>query len=109
MLGYVDAGQLETEFKPKLTGTEYMQANCAQCHTEENFAGTPLVARAPDVLEKACYGCHRIEGLCERHARARISPKSARDGRIDYLWGTRSNPRDYSAVSFMPKFDLNGR
>jgi len=106
MLGYATQANWKPAFKAKLTGAEYMQANCAQCHTEENFAGTPLVARGRQLFfEKACYGCHRIEGL----SRGTLGPDLTEVGkkwRIDYLWGHTVNPRDYSAVSFMPKFDL---
>ena len=64
MLGYVTQANWHAEFKARLTGKEYMQANCAQCHMEDNFAETPLVQRGRQLFfEKACYGCHRIEGL----------------------------------------------
>ena len=106
MLGYTTQEYWKPAFKAKLTGAEYMQANCAQCHTEENFAGTPLVKRGRELFfEKACYGCHRIEGL----SRGTLGPDLTEVGkrwRIDYLWGHTVNPREYSAVSFMPKFDL---
>jgi len=84
-----------------------MQANCAQCHTDENFAGTPLVKHGRELFfEKGCYGCHRIQGL----SHGTLGPDLTEVGkkwRIDYLWGHTVNPRAYSAVSFMPKFDLN--
>ncbi|MFZ1916502.1 MAG: c-type cytochrome [Terriglobales bacterium] len=107
MLGYATQANWKAQLKAKLTGPEYMQAACAQCHTEENFAGTPLVKRGRELFfEKACYGCHRIEGL----SHGTLGPDLTEVGkrwRIDYLWGHTLNPRDYSAVSFMPKFDLN--
>ena len=106
LLGYVTQANWPPEFKSKLLGKEYMQANCAQCHTEENFAGTPLVARGRQLFfEKACYGCHRIEGL----ANGMLAPDLTEVGkkyRIDYLWGHTVNPRAYLATSFMPRFDL---
>ncbi|MFZ0685783.1 MAG: c-type cytochrome [Terriglobales bacterium] len=107
MLGYVVQANWKAQLKPKLTGSEYMQAACAQCHTEEDFAGTPLVKRGRQLFfEKACYGCHRIEGL----SNGTLGPDLTEVGkrwRVDYLWGHTVNPRDYSAVSFMPKFDLS--
>ncbi len=96
-----------SEYKSKLLGKEYMQANCAQCHTEEKFAGTPLVERGRQLFfEKACYGGHRIEGLAD----GILAPDLTEVGkkyRIDYLWGHTVNPRNYLATSFMPKFDLS--
>ena len=106
LLGYATQHNWKAQNKAKLVGAEYMQANCAQCHTEENFAGTPLVAKGRQLFfEKACYGCHRIQGL----SHGTLGPDLTEVGkrwRIDYLWGHTVNPRDYSAVSFMPKFDL---
>jgi len=106
MLGYATQANWNPKFKAKLTGAEYMQANCAQCHTDENFADTPLVKRGRQLFfERACYGCHRIRGL----SHGTLGPDLTEVGkrwRIDYLWGHTVNPRDYSAVSFMPKFDL---
>lgn len=106
MLGYIQQANWKSEFKPKLTGAEYMQANCAQCHTEEDFAGTPLVKHGRELFfEKACYGCHRIEGL----ASGTLGPDLTEVGkkwRVDYLWGHTVDPRAYNVTSFMPKFDL---
>jgi len=107
MLGYVTQANWHAEYKAKLTGKEYMQANCAQCHTEENFPGTPLVQRGRQLFfEKACYGCHRIEGL----SNGTLGPDLSDVGRkykINYLWEHTVNPRAFQPTSFMPKFDLS--
>jgi len=107
LLGYVTQANWHSEFKAKLTGKEYMQANCAQCHTEENFPGTPLVQRGRQLFfEKACYGCHRIEGL----ANGTLGPDLSEVGKkfkINYLWEHTVNPRAFQPTSFMPKFDLS--
>jgi len=107
MLGYVTQANWHSEFKSKLTGKEYMQANCAQCHTEDTFAGTPLVQRGRQLFfEKACYGCHRIEGL----SNGTLGPDLSDVGKkfkINYLWEHTVNPRAFQPTSFMPKFDLS--
>jgi sulfur oxidation c-type cytochrome SoxX len=106
LLGYVTQANWHSEFKSRLTGKEYMQANCAQCHTEENFPGTPLVQRGRQLFfEKACYGCHRIEGI----SNGTLGPDLTEVGKkykIDYLWEHTVNPRAFQPTSFMPKFDL---
>lgn len=106
MLGYVTQANWHSEFKARLTGKEYMQANCAQCHTEDNFPGTPLVKRGRQLFfEKACYGCHRIEGL----SNGTLGPDLSDVGKkfkVNYLWEHTVNPRAFQATSFMPKFDL---
>jgi mono/diheme cytochrome c family protein len=107
MLGYVTQKTWRAEFEPKLLGPEYLQANCAQCHTEENFPGTPLVAKGRQLFfEKACYGCHRIEGL----SNGTLGPDLTEVGKkfkINYLWEHTVDPRFFQATSFMPKFDLS--
>jgi len=106
MLGYVTQADWHSEYKPKLLGKEFMQANCAQCHTEENFPGTPLVSQGRQLFfEKGCYGCHRIEGLSS----GTLGPDLSEAGhkfKINYLWEHTVNPRAFSPTSFMPKFDL---
>jgi len=106
MLGYVTQANWHSEFKPKLTGKEYMQANCAQCHTEDNFVSTALVQQGRKLFfEKACYGCHRIEGL----SNGTLGPDLTEVGKkykVNYLWEHTVNPRAFQPTSFMPKFDL---
>ena len=70
--GYVTQANWRKDFAPKLKGKEYMEANCAQCHTDENFAGTPHVNRGRKLFYAMnCYGCHKIDGMSRRHARPR--------------------------------------
>lgn len=106
MLGYVTQHGWRSDLEPKLKGTEYMQARCAQCHTEENFPGTPLVARGRQLFFGTnCYGCHRIEGLSE----GTLGPDLTEVGgkwKLDYLWESIEDPRANMATSFMPKFRL---
>jgi sulfur oxidation c-type cytochrome SoxX len=107
LLGYVTQATWRAEFQPHLRGAEYMEANCAQCHTEENFAATPHVNRGRQLFfAMNCYGCHRIEGLSE----GTLGPDLSEVGkkfRIDYLWESIVDPRANLATSFMPKFQLS--
>lgn len=107
MLGYTLQENWKPEFRAKLKDADYMQAACAQCHTDETFAGTPLIKRGRQLFfEKACYGCHRIEGV----STGTLGPDLTEVGkkwRVDYLWGHTVDPRAYVVTSFMPKFDLS--
>ncbi len=103
MLGYVVHENWNEEYQPKLVGIEYMQANCVQCHTEEGFDQTSYVTAGRQLyFDKACYGCHRIEGLSE----STLGPDLSEVGKhfmLDYLWESIDEPRANLATSFMPK------
>lgn len=107
LLGYVTQHGWRADFKDKLRGTGFMQANCAQCHTEENFKSTPLVAQGRQLFyQKNCYGCHRIEGI----SNGTLGPDLSEVGKkfkLDYLWESIVDPRANSKTSVMPKFNLN--
>jgi mono/diheme cytochrome c family protein len=106
MLGYTVQANWSKENAAHLHGKEFMQANCARCHADKSFAGTPLVTRGRDLYFKTgCFGCHRIEGL----SAGTLGPDLTEIGnerKLDYLWGHTSNPRDYTATSIMPQFKL---
>ena len=106
LLGYVTQHHWRKDHAPKLKGKEYMQANCAQCHTEIAFPATPLVTRGRELFFASnCFGCHRIEGLSD----GTIGPDLSDVGKkwkLDYLWGRIADPKAILATSIMPKFNL---
>ena len=106
LLGYVTQATWRKDFAPHLKGKEYMEANCAQCHTAENFAGTPQVNRGRKLFYSMnCYGCHKIDGMSE----GTLGPDLTEAGRkfkVDYLWESIVEPRANLATSFMPNFHL---
>jgi len=107
LLGYVAQHGWRKEFVSKLKGREYMEANCAQCHTEDSFAGTATVQRGRQLFFSTnCYGCHRIEGLSD----GTLGPDLTEVGKkfkVDYLWESIADPRANSATSVMPQFKLS--
>jgi mono/diheme cytochrome c family protein len=106
LTGYVTQATWRKDFAAKLKGKEYMEANCAQCHTGENFAGTPNVNRGRKLFYAMnCYGCHKIDGMSE----GTLGPDLTEAGKkfkIDYLWESIVEPRANLASSFMPNFHL---
>ena len=105
MLGFVTQANWRKDFT-HLKGKEFLEANCAQCHTEENFAGTPHVNRGRQLFfQYNCFGCHKIDGLSE----GTLGPELTEAGRkykIDYLWESIVEPRANLATSFMPQFKM---
>jgi mono/diheme cytochrome c family protein len=106
LLGYVVQANWRKDFAPKLKGKEYMEANCAQCHTGEDFAGAPTVNRGRKLFYSMnCYGCHKIEGMSEGTLGPELS-EAGKKFKIDYLWESIVEPRANLATSFMPDFHL---
>ena len=107
LLGYVTQPNWRKDFEPHLKGKEYMEAACAQCHTDQDFAGTPHVTRGRKLFYSMnCYGCHKIDGMSE----GTLGPDLTEAGKkfkIDYLWESIVEPRANLETSFMPKFGLN--
>ncbi len=106
MLGYVTQETWRADFKEKLKGKEFMQANCAQCHSEKDFKSTPAVNQGRELfIQKNCYGCHRIEGI----SNGTLGPDLSDVGKkwnLNYLHESIADPRANSVTSFMPKFNL---
>ncbi len=106
MLGYTTQGDWKKENADHLKGAAFLQANCAQCHTDKDFKGTPEVAKGRELFfKKGCFGCHRIDGL----SAGTLGPDLTQIGKerkLDYLWGHTADPRAYSATSIMPKFQM---
>jgi len=107
MLGYTTQANWRKDFMPQFKGKEYMEANCAQCHTEPGFKGTPTVQRGRELyFATNCYGCHRIEGLSD----GTIGPDLTEVGRkfkVDYLYERIADPKSVLATSIMPQFKLS--
>jgi sulfur oxidation c-type cytochrome SoxX len=105
--GHIVQANWRKEFQPKLKGADYIQANCAQCHTEAGFPGTPMLERGRKLFFSTnCYGCHKIEGLSD----GSLAPDLTEVGKkfkVDYLWESIVDPRANIATSFMPKFNLS--
>lgn len=107
LAGYVVQANWRKEFQPKLKGKEFMESNCAQCHTEEGFPGTSHVDRGRKLFfSNNCYGCHRIEGLAEGTQGPDLT-EVGKKFKVDYLMESIVDPRANLATSFMPKFNLS--
>ncbi len=107
MLGYVMQTSWKRDYKPHLLGKEYLQANCAQCHTEQSFPGTQVVAHGRELFFRTgCYGCHRIDGL----SNGTLGPDLTQEGKlrkVDFTWEKITDPRISVPQSFMPQFKLS--
>jgi mono/diheme cytochrome c family protein len=107
LLGSITQAGWRKDYLPMLKNKVYIEANCAQCHTEEGFPGTATVQRGRKLFfANNCFGCHRIEGLSD----GTLAPDLTEAGKkfkLDYLWESIDDPRANLATSFMPKFNLS--
>lgn len=107
MLGYTMQTGWDPQIALHLHGKEFLQANCAQCHTGKDFAGTALVTRGRELFFKTgCFGCHRIEGLSTGTLGPDLT-EVGKERKLDYLWGHLVDPRAYTPTSIMPQFKLS--
>lgn len=107
MMGYTIQADWKKEIAAHLRDKDYMQANCARCHADKNFGGTPLVVKGRELFFKTgCFGCHRIEGLSSGTLGPDLT-EVGKERKLDYLWGHIVNPRAYTPTSIMPQFKLN--
>jgi mono/diheme cytochrome c family protein len=106
MLGYTTQGDWKKENADHLKGGSFIQANCAQCHTDKDFKGTPEVTKGRELFfKKGCFGCHRIDGLSAGTLGPDLT-EIGKERKLDYLWGHTAAPRAYSVTSIMPKFEM---
>ena len=106
LLGFVTQEPWKNEYLPHLKGKEFLEVGCAQCHTEENFAGTPTIAKGRQLFfANNCYGCHKVEGISDGTLGPDLS-EAGKKFKIDYLWESIVAPRANAVNSFMPKFNM---
>jgi mono/diheme cytochrome c family protein len=86
---------------------QMIEANCVQCHGEQNFAGAPKVWQGRRLFfERACYTCHTIRDL----SYGSVGPELTAVGRtrqVEFVVQKIEDPRVQNPVSTMPKQDLS--
>ena len=107
MLGYTIQADWKKENATHVRGTEFMQANCAQCHKDKNFAGNgPRSARPRTFLQGRMLRVPPHSRRFLRHARPRSDAKLARSGSSTISGVTSSILAHYPPTSVMPQFKL---
>jgi len=89
-----------------LTGKS-AQANCFRCHAQEGgtLAGAAHFEKGRELyLEKACWGCHAIEGVSNAKQAPNLTNAGGKHG-YDYLYESIQYPKANDENSKMPKFD----
>jgi mono/diheme cytochrome c family protein len=84
---------------------DFVQAKCAQCHTDPYNHLPQMQLGSKLYMEKACYACHKIEGVSD----GKLAPDLTRVGvkfKTPYLLESIENPTANDSESIMPKMEL---
>jgi mono/diheme cytochrome c family protein len=91
--------------RPLLKG-DFAESTCAKCHPSPYLEETPyLRAGAKLFMTKACYGCHKVEGISEGKLGVELSEAGNR-WRIEYLKESIEDPKANNPESLMPHLGL---
>jgi len=92
--------------EPLLHGS-YIESGCAKCHPAPYLNETPRLRAGAELFhKKACYGCHKIEGVSS----GKLGPELTRVGAkwpLAYLEESIVFPKANSIESIMPTFPLS--
>ncbi len=92
--------------EPRLKG-DFVETGCAKCHPRPYLDETPLLRKGAELfMAKACYGCHKVDGV----SKGKLGPELSDVGSkwsIDYLRESMKDPKASNIESLMPKMDLS--
>lgn len=91
--------------EPRLKG-DFVQAGCAKCHPAPYLEETPILRKGAELfMTKACYGCHKVQGV----STGKLGPELSDVGlkwSFDYLRESLVDPLASSIDSNMPLMEL---
>jgi cbb3-type cytochrome oxidase cytochrome c subunit len=91
--------------EPLLKG-DYIQSGCAKCHPTPYLEETPILRKGAELFKtKACYGCHKVEGVSNGKLGVELSTVGTK-WHWDYLEESIVKPKANNFESLMPEMDL---
>ncbi len=91
--------------KPLLNG-DYSESACARCHPAPYLSETAHLRKGAELFKaKACYGCHKVEGVSEGGLGVELTEVGSR-WPIEYLTESIVDPKANNRESLMPKLAL---
>ena len=98
-------GEVEFWMEPLLTG-DYIETGCAKCHPAPYLAETPMLIKGAELFRtRACYGCHKVEGVSNGKLGVELTRVGAK-WPIEYLVESIVEPRANNNESIMPVMEL---
>jgi mono/diheme cytochrome c family protein len=90
--------------EPLLRG-DYIESGCAKCHGY-NLAETPRLRQGAELFfTKACYGCHKVEGISDGKLGVELTRVGAK-WPLSYLEESIVKPRANNFESMMPRMEV---
>jgi mono/diheme cytochrome c family protein len=106
-LSVYDAHGKDKYWMEPLIFGDYIETGCAKCHPAPYLAELPVLRKGADLFHtKACYGCHKIEGVSD----GKLGPELTRVGAkwdLAYIEESIVLPKANSIESIMPTMDVS--
>lgn len=97
----VDAHGEGTYWMEPLLRGDYIESGCAKCHGYQ-LAETPKLRQGAELFfTKACYGCHKVEGMSDGKLGVELTRVGAK-WPLSYLEESITNPKANNFESMMP-------
>ncbi|MBI5472768.1 MAG: cytochrome c [Ignavibacteriae bacterium] len=91
--------------EPLLRG-DYIESGCAKCHGY-NLVETPKLRQGAELFfTKACYGCHKVEGMSDGKLGVELTRVGAK-WPLSYLEESIVDPKANNFESMMPKMEVS--
>ena len=91
--------------EPLLRG-DYIESGCAKCHGY-NLAETPKLRQGAELFfTKACYGCHKVEGMSDGKLGVELTRVGAK-WPLAYLEESIVDPKANNFESMMPRMEVS--
>ncbi len=85
---------------------DYIESGCAKCHPAPYLESTPILRQGAALFQtKACYGCHKIEGVSDGKLGVELTRVGAKWPK-EYLRESIVEPKANNIESIMPKMEL---
>lgn len=102
-----DAHGMDKHWPEPLLKGDFIESGCAKCHPAPYVAETPMLRKGAELFHtKACYGCHKVEGV----SNGKLGVELTRVGTkwsLAYLRETIVDPKANNFESIMPTMELS--